>query len=116
MNEQSFRVPLPVSVNQIYQRGKNGATFLSPAAKAYKSNVGWTARACGIEMMKGRLEVEIWVYRRIKRGDLDNNLKLLLDSLNGIAWEDDEQITDILAHRRDNPNDPHVLITIRSAV
>lgn len=31
------------------------------------------------------------------RGDLDNYLKTCLDSLNGIAWDDDRQVVKITA-------------------
>ena len=33
------------------------------------------------------------------RGDLDNYIKLLMDGLNGVAWEDDKQVTVIVGFK-----------------
>lgn len=33
------------------------------------------------------------------RGDLDNYIKLLMDGLNGVAWEDDKQVTIIVGFK-----------------
>jgi crossover junction endodeoxyribonuclease RusA len=33
------------------------------------------------------------------RGDLDNYIKLLMDGLNGVAWEDDKQVTVIIGSK-----------------
>jgi len=35
------------------------------------------------------------------RGDLDNYVKLTLDALNGVAWEDDRQVVRISAVKVD---------------
>lgn len=35
------------------------------------------------------------------RGDLDNYVKLLMDGLNGIAWNDDKQVMKIIAGKCD---------------
>jgi len=31
------------------------------------------------------------------RGDIDNYVKLLLDGLNGVAWDDDSQVVKVIA-------------------
>lgn len=33
------------------------------------------------------------------RGDIDNYLKLLMDGLNGVAWEDDKQVHHVVVHK-----------------
>ena len=37
--------------------------------------------------------------KHIKRPDIDNLVKSVLDALNGVAWEDDSQIISISAHK-----------------
>ncbi len=37
------------------------------------------------------------------RGDLDNYVKLTLDTLNGVAWVDDRQVVRIVAAKMDSP-------------
>ena len=40
------------------------------------------------------------VIRVTKKPDIDNLLKAILDSLNGIAFDDDNQITDVIMKKR----------------
>lgn len=41
----------------------------------------------------GRFMVRVWLdMPDARRSDVDNAVKLILDALNGIAWEDDSQI------------------------
>lgn len=62
------------------------------------------------QMAKGNIEVKIQIYFGIQdkkkwgeykntRPDIDNFLKSILDSLNGLAWEDDGQIVKITAEK-----------------
>lgn len=62
------------------------------------------------QMVKGNIEVKIQIYFGIQdkkkwgeykntRPDIDNFLKSILDSLNGLAWEDDGQIVKITAEK-----------------
>lgn len=37
----------------------------------------------------------------VKKPDLDNVVKLILDALNGVAWDDDQQVTCIFAKKLD---------------
>jgi Holliday junction resolvase RusA-like endonuclease len=52
------------------------------------------------------------VYRPQKRGDLDNTLKILVDSMKGIIYHDDEQVTVIHAERYDDKKNPRVDLLI----
>ncbi len=86
-------------------------TYLSESAKEFKRQVELIARAAGCtEPIKGRVELEWWVFpprpkdwaKRKERDewwdddlrcvDGDNVLKVLLDSLKNIAFEDDKRV------------------------
>ena len=64
----------------------------------------------------GCIEVKIQAYYSVKnkklwenpkdtRPDIDNGIKLLLDALNGLAWEDDGQVVKITAEKYYPPID-----------
>lgn len=107
----NLSLPIPPSANR-YWRTYRGATVVSAEAKAYKTEVGWLAKAIIREPLTCPVAVTLHVYRPAKRGDLDNYSKVLLDSLNGIAYEDDAQIVEIHAYRHDDKTNPRVEITI----
>ena len=46
------------------------------------------------------------------KSDIDNVIKIIADSLNGVAYPDDKQITDIIAYKRYSEN-PRVDVIIR---
>lgn len=74
----------------------------SPRARhylAYRALVGWRAQpffsqpfACPVSV-----SIHIFIYR--SRADLDNELKAILDGLNGIAWHDDRQVQEAYVRR-----------------
>mgnify|MGYP000928121414 FL=1 len=107
-------LPMPVSANR-YWRTFRGRTVVSAEAKAYKEQVAWIAKAAGVEKLDGDIAVTVRVYRPAKRGDLDNSLKVSLDSLNGIAYTDDSQIVRIVAERYDDKRNPRVEVEVTAA-
>jgi len=102
-----LRLPLPPSANKYWTYGK-GRVFTSDEASAYKHEVK-TFTHC--EMITGKVVLNLTVFRPRKSGDLDNYLKIMLDALQGILYENDNQIVEIHAYRDDKPEDPHVILT-----
>jgi crossover junction endodeoxyribonuclease RusA len=102
---------VPVSLNKLYVRTKRGIAK-SDAGKAYTKQSQWKMRAQGVEPIEGDCAVVIRVYRKAKRGDLDNYLKLLLDTLEGAAYHNDNQIVELHAYRYDDRLNPRVEISV----
>lgn len=88
---------------------------LSSVAKQYKAAAGWILKQKRINPIAGDVAVIVTVHRKRRAGDLDNYLKVLLDSLSGIAWGDDKQVAEIYAVRRDGSKNPRVDVHIQPA-
>jgi crossover junction endodeoxyribonuclease RusA len=107
-------LPVPPSANR-YWRHFRGRTVLSKDAVQYKEQVGWAARAAGLEPLAGEISVTLHWYRSRKSGDLDNKIKCLLDSLQGHAYLNDSQIIAIHAYRHDSDKrNPRVEVTVET--
>ena len=104
-------LPTPPSANRYWRTYRNRVT-VSAEAKTYKTAVGWIARSVIDEPLQGDIAVTLRVYRKAKRGDLDNYSKVGLDSLNGIAYLDDSQIVELHAYRFDDKDNPRMEVEI----
>lgn len=104
-------LPLPPSANR-YWRYVNGHPTVSAEARNYKLAAGWIAKEQGVEMVATPVRLRIDVFRSRKAGDLDNYLKVLLDAMSGILWEDDEQVVQIVATRYDDKDNPRAELTL----
>ena len=102
---------VPPSANR-YWRMVNGRMIRSREANDYKAYAGMICNLAGMEPVSGNVSVTIAVYRPAKRGDLDNFLKVAIDSLIGHAFVDDSQIVAIHATRHDDPQCPRVEIEV----
>ena len=135
MIQKTLSLPYPVSAN-VYWRtrvaGKIAMTYVSNEAKAYKAQVLALARAAGIiTPIKGRVQLEIWLYpgrpqdwqkRQQKLGanwddgvrciDLDNANKVLLDSLKDVVIEDDAWVRRIASQRME-PDEGGARVVVR---
>lgn len=108
-------LPYPPSANRYWRSDRGRAPHRSEEAKAYKLAVGMVVTQQGtqaIEVHRGPVAVTVAVYRPRKSGDLDNRLKVLLDALKGIAFEDDEQVVRIEATRHDDKANPRVEVEV----
>ena len=109
---QSIVLPFPPSANR-YWRNVNGRIVVSADAKAYKSGVWLQAQHAHLHPFAGPVAVYVHAYRPRKTGDLDNTFKILADSLNGIAYQDDSQIVEWHAWQHESKENPRVEVEIR---
>jgi Holliday junction resolvase RusA-like endonuclease len=102
---------VPPSANR-YWRLVNGRMIRSREANDYKDYVALHCAISGIQPLQGEVCVSVDVYRPAKRGDLDNFLKVAIDSLIGYAYADDSQIVELHAMRHDDKDDPRIEIQV----
>lgn len=112
MNE--LTLPYPPSANR-YWRMVNGRMIVSAEARKYKRAAATIAIIRRVTQTLGPVKCFIDFYRPAKRGDLDNTLKVCIDSLKGIAFEDDSQIVEIHARRFEDKSDPRAEVRIEAA-
>ena len=137
----TLKLPYPISANRYWAtrvvKAKGAKhhmpiTYVTSEAQEYKDRVQATARIAGIcDPIKGRIKVEVWLYpnrpqdfatRQRKLGpawddnvqciDLDNANKVLLDSLKGLAFEDDKWVRQLLSQRME-PDDKGARVVVR---
>lgn len=113
--ELTFTLPYPPSANR-YWRNVNGRMVVSASARAYKEEVGWMIRPKVKDPLPGDIYVRVRIFRPRKIGDLDNTLKVLLDSLKGIVFLDDEQVVEIRANRFDDKANPRAEVIVEARV
>lgn len=108
-------LPYPVSSNRYWRsfRGRDGhaVVVLSDEAIAFKTQVGWLVKAAGLRSpIQGMIELRMVLHplqrktittKEIRCMDLDNALKVTIDAMNGVAYEDDKKIRRIVAERGD---------------
>jgi crossover junction endodeoxyribonuclease RusA len=107
-----LRLPYPPSANR-YWRVWRGRAVKSTEARAYQAQV--KLMNPGGAAFVTPVAVSIRVYRPAKRGDVDNAIKVLLDSLKGIAFVDDKQVVELHAYRFDDKHNPRAEVEIYAA-
>jgi len=90
-------LPFPPSTNRLWRcptKGPlKGRHMLSACARDYKSSVALILDNAGVKPITGPVRVQVLAHPpNRRRRDIDNLLKITLDSLSGYAFEDDHQI------------------------
>lgn len=94
-------LPFPPSVNVMYRRGKF-STYLSKQGREYKTTVADIVSELSLAKLIGRIEVFISLSSPTKRQyDIDNRVKAVLDSIEGWAFIDDNQIDKLTVVRHE---------------
>lgn len=110
----------PRSTNNIYRsvcRGNFPSVYLSAEGKTLKeqyqleAKIQWGRKP----LLSGPVSLSARFYfKTLRKRDLDNGNKLLLDSLTGIIYEDDSQIDQLILTRDYDKKNPRIEITITS--
>jgi Holliday junction resolvase RusA-like endonuclease len=74
------------------------------------------ARVAGMRPIAGDIALAVDVYRPARRGDLDNCLKVMIDSLKGVAFVDDSQVVHITARRFEDKANPRAVVTVSQSL
>jgi Holliday junction resolvase RusA-like endonuclease len=106
-------LPLPEPDNHLYLQ-KGYMRFMIAKAKKWKENTQVEAKKL---WNKKPLECPVWldVQFFLKRErDIQGSTKLLCDSLEGIVYANDKQITEVTLHKEFNKENPHCIIKVES--
>lgn len=135
----SLVLPAALSANKYWRPvniGKHITIVPTSEAKAYRREVGLMAKAAGVKPIVGRVALTVrmyparpldWAKRAAKDPDswddtvrsidLDNALKVLLDALKNIAFQDDSWVRKIDAERMEpDEHGARVVVTISPIV
>jgi crossover junction endodeoxyribonuclease RusA len=120
-------LPLPPSQNQIYQvvrRGRRGGRALialTPQAVAWRAAArthaqAWAAQVGWRPTTHTKVKVAIWVWwPNPRRRDPANLLKLLLDALEGVVYDDDRWALPQIVDFAVDPQAPRVELAVTVA-
>lgn len=110
-----FTLPIPPSSNRYWRtvisKGK-ALIFVSEDAKRYKEQVRILAGRR--TLIQSSVAVTLKVFRPQQSGDLDNKLKVLFDSLQGVVYANDSQIVEIHAFRYEDKKNPRVEVEVKT--
>ena len=99
MNTVIIIEDLPPSCNVLYKRTRKGNIYVNPKVTAFKQLVKQSINDDVIVTDK-KLKVDITFEGCRKNADIDNLLKVLLDSLNKLVYEDDKQIYQMIVSKQ----------------
>jgi len=106
--------PVPKGRPRLGVHGRKAYVYTPPKTKEYEELVGWVARCAGCKPAGEPVAVVLDIYVR-RRMDVDNVAKSILDGLTGVAYEDDDQVVELLVckHRVKAAAEERVEIEIR---
>lgn len=100
--------------------GPNGNVYTPKETEAYEEKVGLYARAAKVPLVKRPRRVALQLAVFLKNplvGDADNYVKSVMDGLNGVAYEDDCQVTVLKVLKlRANQTEPRVSVIVQEVL
>lgn len=108
--------PVSKSRARFTKRGSKVHAYTPEKTKQAEEEIGWLARQAGIRgTPDATSSFGLFVAAFCgtwQRRDIDNMVKLVADGLTGVAWKDDDQVTEISGRVERGVDDPrtHVLV------
>lgn len=106
---------LPPSINRTYKTATvNGHATLykSAEAKAWSEEVLWTTK--NQTPLTGDCAVFLTYYFPTKSRDIDGSIKISMDTLQGIAFVNDRQVTILVVEKRIDKQHPRMEVEVRA--
>lgn len=92
---------MPVRVKPRPRTTQTGHVYMPADYMTWKrtiaGKVAFRLQECPV-FRQGRVRLDLWIWSG--KGDVDNLAGGVMDALNGIAWRDDDQITDLTVRKR----------------
>lgn len=113
-----YVIPGPPQPKERPRRGRLGRWYTPDATKRYERHVKGCAVAA--KMAHGecwpmgaayRVKMLVW-FQDLRRRDLDNVVKAVLDGLNGVLWDDDSQVVELSIGRAVDRDRPRVDVVV----
>lgn len=109
----TFTVPGPPIAKARPRVTRSGNTYTPGTTEAYAQKVQLCARTAGVRPLSCEFTVGISFYMpTVRRVDVDNLAKGILDALNGVAWEDDSQVFQLHVLRLLDRASPRAVVTL----
>lgn len=111
---QKLILPLPPRLNSAYHPRPGGrGIFKSREAKEWEEAAGWIALEQGAICYPAHIQLELWIDQyHAREADIDSRLKVLLDGLQGILWENDKQIAALHVRNRRDQRNPRIELSV----
>ena len=100
-------LPYPPSYNRYWRNG-----FVSTEGQLFKRRAAVALLGYNGPCYDGEVVVELRFYRPRKSGDVDNRVKQVLDALQGVCYNNDNQVQQFTAARFDDAQNPRVEIVV----
>lgn len=108
----TLTLPYPPTVNRYLGVTRTGRRFKAKPGSDYVIAVRSICAQQRVRPIEGDVAFEMRLYRPRKCGDVQNYNKVLLDALEGWAYENDKQISEFHAYRYDDKDNPRVEVQI----
>jgi len=111
----SLTLPWPPSANRYWRSltiGGRARVVLSKEARDYKRATAALAVPAPID---GPVKLTLRMFRPARRGDLDNAIKVAVDSIQGVVFANDSQVVELHAYLGDDKHNPRVEVTAEAA-